>query len=240
MAISKNMDFPSSKKSSYSQLTQQSNAESPNVSYVPVPGPQGPQGPKGETGPRGLDGSPGKPGSDGKKGPKGDSGKDGEPYITPSGQTSGWAQYAELDTSSIFKIGGDKGEDGWVSVYLKKPESLEIYQPKDLKSSLYNVESKRINTKGLKIGALVQVTYDFEIFTSQTNTEVWVRSMSPTTDLETTTFGGHFKYSYEYSFSVTQNVAILSEPQRINGLKIQVRSDMEAMIKLKSARISVS
>jgi hypothetical protein len=207
---------------------------------VPVPGPQGPQGPKGEAGPRGVDGAPGKSGSDGKRGPKGDPGKDGEHFTTPSEQMPGWALYTETDKSSIFKIGGDKGEDGWVSVYIKKPYPIETYQPKDLKSSLYNPESKKINTKGLKIGSLLQITYDFEIFTSQTNTEVWVRSVFPANQVETVTFGGHFKYSYEYSFSVNQSIPVMSESERIDGIKIQVRSDMEAMIKLKSLRIFVS
>ena len=53
MSVSKSMDFPGSKKSSYAAQVAQSTGVTiePSVGYIPVPGPQGPTGnpgPKGE------------------------------------------------------------------------------------------------------------------------------------------------------------------------------------------------
>ena len=77
MAVSKSMDFPGAKKSSYAAQVEQSQA-SPTVdnalSFLPVPGPVGPQGPAGRDG---KDGKEGPEGPEGKTGPKGAQGPAG-------------------------------------------------------------------------------------------------------------------------------------------------------------------
>ena len=59
MAVSKAMDFPSSKKSSYAAQVEQSQSspyQENTLSFLPVPGPQGPQGPTGKDGKDGNQG----------------------------------------------------------------------------------------------------------------------------------------------------------------------------------------
>ena len=68
MAVSKSMDFPGAKKSSYAaqvEQSQSSNYQENTLSFLPVPGPVGPQGPAGR------DGKDGKPGDVGPEGPEG-------------------------------------------------------------------------------------------------------------------------------------------------------------------------
>ena len=88
MAVSKSMDFPSGKKSSYAAQVEQSQAspyQDNSLSFIPVPGPEGPVGPAGK------DGSPGPEGKMGPQGPAGPTGKDGKSSISSSGQQPGWA-----------------------------------------------------------------------------------------------------------------------------------------------------
>jgi len=96
MAVSKSMDFPGAKKSSYAAQEEQSQA-SPTVdnslSFLPVPGPVGPQGPAGRDGRDGKEGSQGPEGKPGPKGDKGPAGKDGASSASSSGQQAGWASY---------------------------------------------------------------------------------------------------------------------------------------------------
>ncbi len=83
--MSKSMDFPSSKKSSYAAQvveTQTTNADV-LINYVPVPGPMGPQGPAGVPGPQGP---AGKDGIQGPKGERGTPGKDGLNILSSSAQ----------------------------------------------------------------------------------------------------------------------------------------------------------
>lgn len=89
MAVSKSMDFPSGKKSSYAAQVVETQTTNSDVliNYVPVPGPMGPQGPAGPIGPSGP---AGKDGIQGPKGERGLPGKDGESSLSASGQQSGW------------------------------------------------------------------------------------------------------------------------------------------------------
>lgn len=234
---SKDMDFPVSKKAYASKVIQDTAQQQPT--FLPVPGPQGPEGKQGRqgevgpAGPKGDRGEPGIPGVDGKDG------KDGESYFPSYKQNAGWALYTNKNLKQI-KLGASEGEDGWVSLYIDQNGSgtIEKYLPKE-SVSLYNTTSRRINTKGLKIGAQLQIVYNFEITTFSSNTEIWARSMFANSEISNTTFVANFKYDYIYEVSVTHNLSVTSEADKINGIVSQLRSDNTALATLKSVMISV-
>lgn len=239
--MSKNMDFPSSKKSSYSQITQQSFPSEQSASYLPVPGPQGPkgdpgsQGPRGEKGERGEKGDPGPKGDPGKDGKNG---KDGKTYLPVYGQDAGWARYYSKDPEQTT-LGATRGLDGWVSFSVSGSSSLEKYLPRN-SVSLYNENTKRLNFKNLELGSQVEITYNFEIETFSNNTELWCRTYFPGTQESVTSLIGVLKYQYTYDFSVTHKIYIDKDTYRVNGAVPQLRSDMDAIAKLLSVSISVS
>jgi hypothetical protein len=241
MSISKNMDFPSSKKSSYSQLTQQSQPVENSISYIPVPGPQGPKGDPGSAGVRGDRGERGEKGDAGLKGDPGKNGKDGKDgktYMPVYEQDAGWAKYGNSDTSQT-RLGATRGQDGWVSFVIDRNPSIENYLPRD-SVSLYGGDTKRINLKGLKVGSKVDITYTFEVETFSSNTELWCRTFLPGTERDVTTLMGVLKYQYTYEMSVTQSVFVESESDKNSGAVPQLRTDMDALARLKSIHISVS
>jgi hypothetical protein len=231
MAISSSMDFPiSNKKKGYASLA---NPE-PTSSYIPVPGPQGEQGPAG---PKGSPGKDGEPGKDGKPGPKGDPGKNGK--TSPSDQSPGWALYENSDLIN-FRLGATKGDDGWVTFYVdgKGKNSNNKFIPEN-GVDLYNAESRRINLKNLKVGALLDVTYTFEITTFSSNTEVWCRSFFPNMDRDQVSFVANLKYEYTYELSTTQKIYVSTEKEKIQGILPQLRTDLDAIATIKSIHISV-
>jgi hypothetical protein len=238
MSVSKNMDFPSSKKSSYSQLTQQAQPIENSISYIPVPGPQGPKGDPGSAGVRGDRGERGEKGDAGPKGDAGKNGKDGKTYMPVYDQDTGWAKYGNSDSSQT-RLGATRGQDGWVSFSVDKNPSIEKYLPRDA-ASLYGGEAKRINLKGIKVGSRLDVTYTFEVETLSSNTELWCRTYFPGPEREVTTFMGILKYQYTYEMSVTQSVFVESESDKNSGAVPQLRTDMDALARLKSIHISVS
>lgn len=238
MSSSKNMDFPVTNKSSYTSKVENSKNLIENPNFLAVPGPQGLQGKQGIQGPQGL---PGKDGKDGIKGPKGDRGlpgKDGKSYITVYDQDPGWASYESLEPVEI-KSGSNKGVDGWVSLFIsKKNVSEERYLPKG-SVSLYNPETKSINLKGLKLGSQVNITYEFAISTIHANTEVWIRSYFINSEREVTSFAASLKYQHEYLISETHSIFLKEDSDKRSGIIPQVRTDLDAFIKLKSIHISV-
>jgi len=120
MAVSKSMDFPGAKKSSYAAQVEQSQATllpENTLSFLPVPGPVGPQGPAGRDGKDGKEGPQGPEGKAGPKGQPGPAGKDGLSSLSSSGQQAGWASYTNVIDKPI-KLGISKGDDGWVSLIL--------------------------------------------------------------------------------------------------------------------------
>lgn len=247
MSLSKNMDFPEPKKGYASKVEESRFGAVPSSdagvgSFIPVPGPQGPQGPAGQQGPQGPRGSDGKDGKDGKPGTdgkKGRDGKDGISYVSPSGQKAGWASYVN-DEQSLVRLGPDKGQDGWVSLSIKKLSSStkEKFLPEGC-NSLYGKEMQRVNLRGLNIGSLLQVTYNFEITTLSSNTEVWCRSLFPSTERSVTSFVGNLKYEYSYDFSVTHNLPLATELEKSNGIVPQLRTDNSCLAILRSIDISV-
>lgn len=226
------MDFP---KSNYAAAVSSSRQqESPN--YIAVPGPEGPQG---KTGPKGEKGDPGESivGPKGDKGVPGQSGKDGKSYFPSYGQNSGWAKYLD-QSGTMIQIGASKGIDGWVNFWVDGKQSLELYLPED-SVSLYIAEARRINTKGLKLGAQLQITYDFEVTTMSANTELWCRSLFPDSKTSVTSFVASLKYQHVYDLTVTHNLTIENNTDKVSGIIPQLRSDLDAIVKIKSIYISV-
>lgn len=238
MSISKNMDFPSSKKSSYSQLTQQTQPLEDSVSYIPVPGPQGLKGEPGAAGIRGERGERGEKGDAGPKGDAGKNGKDGKTYMPVYEQDAGWAKYGN-SLPDQTRLGATRGQDGWVSFSVDRKPLIEKYLPRDA-VSLYGGETKRINFRGLSLGTRIELTYTFEVETFSSNTELWCRTYFPGTERDITTFMGILKYQYTYEMSVTQSVFIESESDKTSGAIPQLRTDMDALARLKSIHVSVS
>lgn len=235
-----NLEFPRSKKSKYAEQVSRNESLLAEPGYVAVPGPPGP---RGEVGPKGAKGDPGPAGPAGPRGERGIAGppgKDGELVLPPNRQDPGWASYVELDREWSFSLGAARGEDGWVSLYIKNAKELQDYKPKNMKGALYSQEIKKINTKPLSIGSRIRVTYNLELETFSSNTELWTKSFFPETGNEHVSFSAFLKYAYEYPISVTHEMVISDEKERQAGIKLHVRSDMDSIVKIKSMIISVS
>ena len=243
MAVSKSMDFPGAKKSSYAAQVEQSQAnpyQENALSFLPVPGPVGPQGPAGRDGKDGLDGKVGPVGPAGPQGPKGEkgaNGKDGASSLSSSGQQAGWASYTSK-TPLESRLGATKGKDGWVNLSMPSVLADETFIPKG-SVSLWNEHSKMLNFKGINIGSQVFVTYNFELTTFSPNTEVWVRTFFPSHDQEVAQLVGSFKYQHVYNISITQQLFIENQKMWGNGAVPQLRTDFDASAILNSVYVSV-
>jgi hypothetical protein len=240
MAISKGMDFPTSKKSNYAQQVEQlqtiSSESSP--SYIPIPGPQGPQGPAGVPGLPGAKGENGDKGETGEKGSKGAPGKDGVSYIPISGQKPGWAYYGNKKPVPV-RLGAQYGDDGWVTVYVDGQQSEESYLP-EKGVSLYNTSSRAINTIGLSLGARVDVSYEIDFDLYSNNTEVWVRTYFQEDNSETVSFVGSLKYSGLHTITVQQTFFVKNKNIKLLGALPQIRTDFESSAILRSISIAVA
>jgi hypothetical protein len=241
MVVSKSMDFPGAKKSSYAAQVEQSQASGlpeNTLSFLPVPGPVGPQGPAGRDGKDGAKGEIGPEGKPGPKGPAGPAGKDGLSSLSSSGQQAGWASYFNTNKLSI-KLGVSRGDDGWVDVFIdSKDKGNEKYLPKGC-VSFWNNHARALNFRGLREGAQVFITYNFDLTTYNSNTEVWIRTIFSNSDVEMSQFVASLKYQHTYPISVTQQVFI--EDQRMwqsNGIP-QIRTDYDAAVVMKSIYVSV-
>ena len=242
MAVSKSMDFPGAKKSSYAAQVEQSQATGlpdNTLSFLPVPGPVGPQGPAGRDGKDGKEGPQGPEGQRGQKGDKGPTGKDGLSSLSSSGQQAGWASYTNTIDKSI-KLGISQGDDGWVTLLLDTKEKLqnEIYLPEGC-TSLWNSHQRALNFHGIKEGSQVFVTYNFELTTYTPNTEVWLRTYFAIKDKEFVQLIGSFKYQGTYSLSATQQIFIEDKAMWGNGAIPQVRTDFDSSIIFNSVYVSV-
>lgn len=243
MASSKSMDFPVSNKNDYATKVQESQvlASSSTPNYIPVPGPKGERGPAGKDGKDGKPGDRGEQGPQGERGPKGEAGKpgkDGKSLVTTYAQNPGWASYSD-NSSSIVKLGATRGLDGWVNLYISRDQIGENKYLPESGVALYNPETKRINLKALKIGSQLEITYSFTIETFHSNTEIWFRSFFPGSLAETTSFVGLLKYQHSYDLSVTHNIFLEKESDRVSGIVPQIRTDLDAMANLKTIYISV-
>jgi hypothetical protein len=233
MAISSSMDFP---KSAYAAKVRESQPQQQEGQFFAVPGPQGIQGipgPKGDKGdpgesvigPKGDPGKPGKPGIDGKS------------YFPKYEQNAGWALYKNKNTNTI-PTGSERGEDGWVGLFIKSEDNVEDYLPQGA-VSLYSNDAKKINTRGLKVGSQIQISYDIEIITFSSNTEVWMKSEFFGLEDSRTTFCANLKYQHTYDMTITHNLAIFTEKHRVAGIMPKIRTDLDAAVKIKSIYVSV-
>lgn len=238
------MDFPDvSKKRKYSEAVQQTQGSL--TEYIAVPGIQGeqgekgPKGDKGDTGLQGPKGDRGEVGPAGPKGEKGDPGKGAEGYDSPSGQYPGWCYYKNKNRKEI-RLGPERGDDGWVSIDFIKDieESNELYAPKS-SVSLWNDEAKSFNFKALKIGAKVDIRYDFVLTTYMNNTEIWTRLFIPDYDKTSINYVGTLKYQYSYEMSYSQTIYIDAQRIRTIGGGIQFRADNESNIILNGIYVSI-
>ena len=241
MAVSKSMDFPGAKKSSYAAQVEQSQSTfTPDntLSFLPVPGPVGPQGPAGRDGKDGERGLQGLEGPQGPKGERGASGKDGKSSLSSAGQQAGWASYFNKKESEI-RLGITKGDEGWVNVFLSSNgDSYEKYLPKEA-VSFWNDNSRMLNFRGVNIGSQAFITYNFELTTYVTNTEVWIRTFFPNHDKEISQFVASLKYQHTYPISVTQQIFIEKERMWQSGAYPQIRTDYDASVVMKSIYVSV-
>jgi hypothetical protein len=238
MPVSKSMDFPGSKKSSYAAQVVETQTTNTDIliNYVPVPGPMGPQGPMG---PKGDTGPAGKDGIQGPKGERGLPGKDGLSSLSSSGQQAGWAAYFNQNRKPI-DLGVNYGEDGWVNVWVdsKGSNTNEKYLPEGC-TSLWNEHQRMLNFHGLKIGSQVFVTYNFELTTESNNTEVWIRTFFPKSNTEISQFVASLKYQYVYNMYVTQNFYIEDNVMWNSGAIPQIRTDYNASAIMNSIYVSV-
>jgi hypothetical protein len=242
--MAKSMEFPSKKKK-YSEAIESSAV----IEYIPVPGMQGEkgeqglQGPKGDTGPQGPKGDKGDKGEPGPQGAKGERGLPGgtaESYDSPSKQYPGWAYYQSLNMEKI-RVGPERGNDGWVDLFLKvdKSNSIETYLPKNTVSFITD-SARKINYKTFNIGAKVDIRYELEIETYSTNTEIWIRTFSVDDNSSTVGYLGNLKYRYIYDLSFFQTLYILNSTMKTFGGKPEIRSDNECSVVLKGIYIAVS
>lgn len=247
--MAKKMDFPvSSKKTSYAEL--KNNSETQELDYfVPYPatlkgdpgerGPEGPQGPQGPKGDRGPEGPMGKEGPKGLRGDKGKDGKDGVSYISPSGQYPGWAFYSSKNPKPI-NVGANNGDDGWVSFSIDSQDLRinEQYMPPE-SVALWNINTKKINFRTLKLGSKVEIRYDFTLETWANNSEVWIRTFFDSVDSSVTGYVGNLKYQYEYDISYVQTVFIDDNIIKSSGGIPQIRIDNDGLFTLRGIYISV-
>ena len=236
MTVSKSMDFPGAKKSSYAAQVEQSQTspyQDNSLSFVPVPGPEGPPGPAGKNGAQGPEGKMG------PQGPAGPTGKDGKSSISASGQQPGWASYTNT-INKPTKLGISEGDDGWVTLILdtKDKTQNETYLPKGC-TSLWNSHQRALNFHGIKEGSQVSVTYNFELTTYTSNTEIWLRTYFASNDQEFVQFVGSLKYQNTYSLSVTQNIFIEDQAMWGNGAVPQIRTDFDSSVIFNSVYVSV-
>jgi hypothetical protein len=238
--MAKSMDFPKKKK--YLETIQ----EVKTTEYIAVPGitgEKGDTGPQGLPGPQGPKGDKGDRGDIGKQGPqgeRGEPGKAGDGYDSPSGQYPGWAYYSNKSIQT-YRAGPERGDDGWVNFFLDIDESktIESYLP-NRSVSLLNETARNINLKTLKVGAKVDIRYDFSLETYVPNTEVWIRTFSVDDDNSTVGYLGNLKYRYTYDFSFCQTLYLLNNNMKTFGGKPEIRSDSECSVVLKGIYIAVS
>lgn len=242
MAVSKSMDFPKGKKSSYAATVEQSQT-SPTIdnalSFLPVPGPVGPQGPAGRDGRDGEKGEQGFTGNIGPQGDRGLKGADGLSSLSSSGQQAGWASYTNT-INKPTKLGISQGDDGWVTLMLDTKDKTqdETYLPKGC-TSLWNSHQRALNFHGIKEGSQVFITYNFELTTYTSNTEVWIRTYFASNDQEFVQLVGSFKYQGIYNLSITQQIFIENAAMWGNGAVPQIRTDFDASVILNSVYVSV-
>ena len=233
------------KKKNYLDAVKSSNPQELDKQYIAVPGLQGETGltgPKGDKGDRGDTGPQGPKGDQGKAGPqgeRGEPGKGGEGYDSPSGQYPGWAYYKnKLDKPTM--LGPQRGDDGWVPLdfYANLELSNEKYIMKN-SNQLWLSDTNMFNFKALKLGAKVDIRYDFIITTDSNYTELWIRSFNEKYEKSPTSYVANLKYQYSYDMSFSQTIYIDDQKVKAYGVRPEARTDLESTLFLKGIYISV-
>jgi hypothetical protein len=243
------MDSPQPlKRKGYSQAIQESELQQPQDlrEYIAVPGLTGVQGERGlkgdpgEKGDAGLQGPKGDTGKEGPQGPRGEPGKGGEGYDSASGQYPGWVYY-ENNKDLKTNLGPEKGNDGWVfpNFTLNKDRSNYAYMAKGSNSLLLE-DSNMLSFKSLKIGAKVDIRYDFDITTYSNYTELWVRLFNEKCENLPASYVANFKYQYSYEMSFLQTLYIDSTRIKNSVIRPEFRADAESFMVLKNMYICVS
>ena len=236
------------KRKGYSQAIQEAELQQPQDlrEYIPVPGLTGVQGE------RGLKGEPGEKGDTGPAGPKGDTGQAGPQGVrgepgrvtggqdVAPGQYLGWAHYKNKKDLAT-RLGPEKGNDGWVfpKFELDVDGSNSTYMP-DGYSSLVLLDSNMLTFKSLKIGAKIDIKYDFEITTYSNYTELWLRLFTEKYENLPTSYVANFKYQYSYDMSFFQTLYLDTSKIKNSVIRPEFRTDAESSIVLKGMYISVS
>jgi len=247
--MAKSMDSPQPlKRKGYSQAIQESDLQQPTdlKEYIAVPGitgekgeigPKGDKGDKGDTGPKGEKGDTGR---EGPQGARGEPGKGGEGYDSISGQYPGWVYYKNKNNLST-SLGPEKGNDGWVfpKLQLDKDASNHTYMAKG-SNHLVVEDSSMLSFKSLKIGAKVDIRYDFDITTYSNYTELWIRLFNEKCENLPTSYVANFKYQYAYEMSFFQTLYIDSTRIKNAVIRPEFRTDAESAMVLKGMYISVS
>jgi hypothetical protein len=241
--MAQNMESPQPlRKKNYLDAVKSSTPQELEKQYIGVPGIQGepglqgPKGDKGDTGSMGPKGDQGKPGPQGERG---EPGRGGEGYDSPSGQYPGWAYYHN-GSNNLTILGPQRGDDGWVSLkfYPNLESSNQDYLMKN-SNELWLSDINMFNFKGLKLGAKVDIRYDFTITTESNYTELWFRTFNEKYSKSPTSYVANLKYQYSYDMSFSQTIYM--DDQRIKGYgaKPQARADSESSMWLKGIYISV-
>ena len=247
--MAKSMESPQPlKRKGYSQAIQEAELQQPQDlrEYIPVPGLTGVQGE------RGLKGEPGEKGDTGPAGPKGDTGQAGPQGVrgepgrvtggqdVAPGQYLGWAHYKNKKDLAT-RLGPEKGNDGWVfpKFELDVDGSNSTYMP-DGSSSLVLLDSNMLSFRSLKIGAKIDIKYDFEITTYSNYTELWLRLFSEKYENLPTSYVANFKYQYSYDMSFFQTLYLDTSKIKNSVIRPEFRTDAESSIVLKGMYISVS
>ena len=247
--MAKSMESPQPlKRKGYTQAIQEAELQQPQDlrEYIPVPGltgVQGERGLRGETGEKGDTGPAGPKGDTGQAGPqgvRGEPGKGAEGYDSVSGQYPGWVYYKNLSNRSV-NLGADRGDDGWVILDFvpDKEKSNKTYMPIG-SEDLWLPEQNLFNFKSLKIGARVDIRYDFSITTESMNTELWIRTFNEKYLKSPISYVANLKYQYSYDMSFSQTLYIDDSKINRHGARPQARTDTEASLFLDGFYISVS
>lgn len=236
------MDGPQPLKKKYFETVQEVKEVKEYIAVPGVQGEKGDTGTKGDKGDQGDTGPAGSQGPVGKPGPQGDRGAPGkgaEGYDSVSGQYPGWAYYKNTE-GSFTNLGPEKGNDGWVfpKFNLNKEESNEEYMSQGSASS-FLADNNMLSFKSLKIGAKIDIRYDFTIITESNYTELWLRLFSEKYSNLPTSYVANLKYQYSYDMSFFQTVYIDNNRLRSSVIRPEFRADAESSFFLKGLYVSV-
>jgi hypothetical protein len=106
-------------------------------------------------------------------------------------------------------LGPQRGDDGWVSITFNPDEKIldNFYMPKG-SNQLWQSDMNMFNFKSLKLGAKVDIRYDFTISTESNYTELWFRTFNEKYENSPTSYVANLKYQYSYDMSVCQTLYI--------------------------------